>query len=618
MDFALSLSLVTVVIGVIVAVLSLRMGSAPGWTRYRSLALVGLTASAYAALSLVWALDVSPHARGLVLRGVGVVAALHVMAWQSYVVKHLGPSRRGLERTVTGISVALAVLWLVPGLMFRDVTVELLVPWLGQRYRFPDLRWTGSLAFTVQIALFILPLVRYVQATRAGLAGARLHTLALSALLLAAVNDTLASSGVIHSPLLVACGFVMAVGALGWDLTRTFVTSARELDRLSKRLEQLVAERTHALVEAEATLLRTEKMAALGQLSAGVAHEINNPSAAVGANLAYLRDALARGEIPHDAVQCAEESLEGVARITKIVAQLLDSGRAAAHARGNRGSTVLRRAVQHALTSSKARFCAHLATSVDIPHDLLVRADESSLVQVLVNLLVNAAQSIPVGRDAGLVSIRATVEGDRVVIDVTDNGSGMSETTQRRLFEPFYTTKSQGQGTGLGLSVSLGLVRAMGGEFVASSSPAGTSMKIILERGEAPPRVSAPPGVEASPRRRLLLVDDDRAVARALARALGKTLEVTLATGVADAREKLQHQTFDIVLSDVQMPDGGGRRVYEELAARTPELAKRVILFSGGPPSEKDRAFFETNDVTVLEKPLAACVLLEAVQRLCG
>ena len=616
MDFAVALSLVAVVIGVVVAILSRRIGAAPGWERYRALAAVGLTAALYAALDTCWSLDVSSKTRVVCLQLIGVVAALHVACWQSYVAGRLGPTGRRVDRILVGISVVLGALWLVPGLMCSDMIVRLSVPWLGVQYRFPELRWTGALAFTVQTAILGFPMARYLRVVRSGPPGARLHALALGVILLAAINDTLAAAGVIRSPLLVASGFVMAVGALGWDLTRAFVASARELDRLSRGLEQLVTERTCALVSAEAALLRTEKMAALGQLSAGVAHEINNPAAAVGANLGYLRDALARGKIPGDAIECVDESLEGVERITKIVAQLLDSGRAAARARSDGGSAVVLRAVQQALASSKTRIGAHVTTSFDVPPDLVARADESSLVQVLVNLIVNAAQAILPNAQPGRIVIRAAAIDGRIAIDVVDNGAGMSDETKRRLFEPFFTTKAQGEGTGLGLSVSLGLLRAMGGDLSLSSSAAGTSMRIDLDRGQSARVVAARAHPRPAIRHRLLIVDDDHGLARALTRSLGSTLDVTLASGVADAREKLAQAAFDVVLCDVQMPDGGGRRVYEELAARSPELARRVILFSGGPPSEADRMFFEASNITLLQKPLAHGALLEAAERI--
>ncbi|HSO36180.1 MAG TPA: ATP-binding protein, partial [Labilithrix sp.] len=257
--------------------------------------------------------------------------------------------------------------------------------------------------------------------------------------------------------------------------------SARELDRLSRSLEQLVAERTRALVAAEASLLKTEKMAALGQLAAGVAHEINNPAAAVEANLAYLRDALDAGGLPHDGRECLDESLEAVARIAKIVGKLLDAGRSATKDPASSGTASVQLAVEEAMMTSRPHVGEHITTTVDLSSALYVRADAPSLVQVLVNLIVNAAQAIPVERGHGHVQIRTSSTGGRIAIQVIDDGTGMSDETKRRLFEPFFTTKPMDEGTGLGLAVSLGLLRAMGGDLEVASAPGSTCMTILLD-----------------------------------------------------------------------------------------------------------------------------------------
>ncbi|HSO38483.1 MAG TPA: hypothetical protein VLT33_38400, partial [Labilithrix sp.] len=251
---------------------------------------------------------------------------LHVMSWHAYVRRHLGAPRPRLDRAITAVLLVLTALWLVPGLMFRSVATTADVPWLGVTYRFPEIRWTGSLAFVADAALLGVPMARYLRAARGGVAGARLHALALTAIFVTGVNDTLGSGKLIHSPQLLAVGFVTAVGALGWDLTRAFAASARTLDQLSRRLEELVGERTRALVATESALLRGEKMAAIGRLAAGVAHEIERPAAEVAANIVYLRDAMESGPLPADAAARLDSSLVGVGRITRTVERFLAAG----------------------------------------------------------------------------------------------------------------------------------------------------------------------------------------------------------------------------------------------------------------------------------------------------
>jgi len=484
MNFASIISIVALVVGVMVAILGLRFGSAPGWGRYRSLAAVGLTAAMYAAFDALWASGVSDEVRWPAACFQGSVSVFHVVAWQSYVRKHLGLPSTRLDHAILALLVVLAGLWLVPGFLAARTVTQLDVPWAGVTYRFPGTTLAGSLVNFLEIGLLGVPLARYLRARRTRPFDATVHILALGAIFVGGVHDTLVSFGVLRSLLLISLGFILAVGALGAAMTRLFVESLRELDHLSRSLERLVAERTDALVAAEATLFRTEKMAALGQLAAGVAHEINNPAAAIEANLAYLLDAVDRGQMPTDGRECVDESLQAIARITRIVTQLLDSGRAAANARSGGGAASVLDAVQEAVASARPQLGEHIVTRFDIPESLFVRADASSLVQVLVNLAVNAAQAIPAERGYGQVEIRTKVEGERVHIQVVDDGTGMTDETRRRLFEPFFTTKIVGVGTGLGLSVSLGLLRSMGGEMLVASSPRGTTMTIVLDRGE--------------------------------------------------------------------------------------------------------------------------------------
>ena len=403
MNFASALYISAAIVGVVVAFLGLRFRSAPGSSRYRALAAVGLTAAVYATLDCLWTTNISTPARFLAAGLQGSVAALHVLAWQWYTRKHLGLRETRLDRAFTAVLLLFAGVWLVPGLMNSSRLVVLGVPWLG--------------------------------------------VFALGAIFVCAINDTLVSGEIVRAPLLLSVGFLVAVGALGHALTRSFVASLCELDHLSRSLERLVAERTDALVAAEATLIRTEKMAALGRLAAGVAHEINNPTAAVAANLAYLSDAIEVGVIPPDGRECVDESMQAIARITKIVGQLLDSGRAAANARSARGTASVRDAVREAIASARPRFGAHIVTSFDIAEGVFVRADAASLVQVIVNLVVNAAQAMPVERGCGHIEIRTRAEGGLVHIAVVDDGTGMTEETRRRIFEPFFTTKATGEGS---------------------------------------------------------------------------------------------------------------------------------------------------------------------------
>jgi CheY-like chemotaxis protein len=241
------------------------------------------------------------------------------------------------------------------------------------------------------------------------------------------------------------------------------------------------------------------------------------------------------------------------------------------------------------------------------PEGLHASAEEGVLAQILVNLVVNAAQSIPEGRQDGEVVVRAEPAGERVRIVVEDNGTGMEPEVLRRAFEPFFTTKPFGSGTGLGLAVSRGLVVSLGGALLLESEPGrGTRAIVELALAAAPaepyaPRAAAPP---APPRIRMLVVDDESSVLRSLQRVLESRYRVDLASGVDDGLARMEAERFDLVLCDVMMPAGGGERLYETLLARTPALARRIVFFTGGAVTDAARRFLANQPQPVLLKPL--------------
>ncbi|MDB5213565.1 MAG: Two-component sensor histidine kinase [Myxococcaceae bacterium] len=615
MNPAFALSLVAAVVGVLVALLSLLFGSAPGWRQYRTFALVAASAAFFCACDGAATIGMS-HGSMLALTHVqNAVGALHCAAWAAYIRRRLGKPSLASDDLARNALFVVATLWLLPvsGLMLTGVVVGFDLGWLG-RYEVVQATTLGSLSFALLLATLLLSLVRYARGARRGFRDTLLHVVAIGSIVVAAVSDALVASGVLHLPFVLSLAFLGAVGAIGIAFTSDFVVSARAMERFSGKLETMVEKRTAELLAAESALLRAEKMAAVGQLAAGVAHEINNPAAALAANLAYLNEGLVRGKLPADARECLDESEEAVARIAKIVTQLLDSGREIADPAHPDPSVRLLPVVETALAMAKARIGSHVTTSVDIDAALAVRADEASLGQVLLNVIINAAQAIPRLRP-GRIAIRAVKEGDRVRLEIKDNGAGMSAETERRMFEPFFTTRPHGEGQGLGLAVSLGIIRSMDGELKASTSPAGTVIQVVLGAGKAvaisQTAVTAAPAVIKS----VLVVDDDVAVARAVRRLLGSTMTVEVATTVGDALAKLLEQPYDVILSDLQMPGGGGRWLYEELLTAAPGRAQRVIFFSGGSPSAPDAELIASHGIPFLPKPLVIDDFIAAARR---
>ncbi len=614
MNLAATLSIAAAVVGAFVALLAWGFASAPGWREYRPLSALAFFASGYCACDVLTTLPVDDGLFIFVMRLQAACAALHVASWFFYSNRQLGRARSRLDSILPGGFFAAALASQIPGVAFGTTVARFHVDWVNATFALPVVTPVGSAIFVFETLSLVVILARYLSRKGRATPGAHAHIAALVAMLAAAVNDTLVGTGAIVAPFLLGIAFIVSVGSIGIVLAGRFVAAARELERQSLQLEALVADRTTELVNAQTALLRAEQLAALGQLSTGVAHEINNPAAAVFANVSYLRSALAEGGLPEDADECLADAQEAMERIAKIARQLLDSGRqAAAAGSAPAGSPVaLRPAIDHAVRTARTQAGPRTKISVEAADDLHIFGDAGGLVQVLVNLVVNAAHAIPEDRD-GHVEIRATREGERVRLEVIDDGAGMTDEVKRRIFEPFFTTKPEGKGTGLGLPVSLGIVRSMGGTLDVESRPGRTCMRLLLTASDAPPPRTRPASAPEG-KRTMLLVDDDTRITTALARSLGGQFHVETASGVDRALACLREASYDVILSDVRMPAGGGRRLYEEIGRRDAALQARVLFFTGGVTAEADRAFLARFPGRVLEKPLVMDELLAAAR----
>ncbi|HTN51271.1 MAG TPA: ATP-binding protein, partial [Anaeromyxobacter sp.] len=352
-----------------------------------------------------------------------------------------------------------------------------------------------------------------------------------------------------------------------------------------------------------------ERLAALGTLAAGVAHEINNPLTFVTANLAWAREQLERA--PPDeprtlALQALRDADEGSRRVARIVrdlgavSRLPVGGRVPIDPRTEVGGAL--KLVQH-----QVRHRAGLVTRLEpVPP---VRAAEFELGQVVVNLVVNAIHAIPEGepeRHEIRVATRTSPDG-WAVVEVADTGHGIPEPLRGRIFEPFFTTKAVGEGTGLGLSVCHGLVTALGGRIEIESEPGrGSCFRVLLPPCLEAAPAAAPPPPDAGRRARVLVIDDEPQIGVAVRRILDDH-EVTAS---ADARAALRRlvggERFDLILCDVMMPELSGVDLFEALAREAPDAAHRVVFITGGAFSERARRFLERSEAPRIDKPFAS------------
>jgi len=484
-----ALSLVSCSICAMVALIAVRVGSLPGWRAQRWLAAVAGGVAAYAALNvplsaspdgpLGWAIPWSPW----ICRVQLVLVAATLWGWSRYADAYARAPAQRVERTALWLAAALAAASLVPGLAFRD---EVLVETHGGlTYHMPATGPLGGAIAGLLLACYLPFAARFVAVWRSGQADGALHAGAFIATLVLGANDAMVTMGWLDTPYLLDLGVALPVAAVGLATALRLVREAGELARLRARLEAQVEERSRALARSHEALHRAEKLAAVGELAAGVAHEVNSPATAAAINIQYLVGHLRAGPPPADALESAEDALSALRRIGEITRRLTGAARLAT-AGVEAHDVVIRAAVQESLRLARGRCPDHVKVVAGPLDGLAVRGDEGLLVQVLVNLVVNGAQAIPPARP-GRVVVGAERRGDRVAITVEDDGDGMPPEVLARVFEPFFTTKPVGVGTGLGLSISRGLLASVGGDLRLASTPGqGTCATLDLPAAAVP------------------------------------------------------------------------------------------------------------------------------------
>ncbi len=375
--------------------------------------------------------------------------------------------------------------------------------------------------------------------------------------------------------LLARCeGEAHELGLLGGRVVDVDVARVPELDQTQVLLRDVTAR-----VELSHELQHARRLAAIGHLAAGVAHEINNPLAVLQLGLADLREQV--GGAQREQV---DELIGHGDRIARIVANLHTFATPRPPERQRVGLQELIRSARR--IAGPALAGVRVFTSIE-PDEIAVIADRHQLEQVVVNLLTNAARAMKGG---GRLEISAEPARERVVVRFTDSGPGIPPELLEHVFTPFVTTGRQ-VGMGLGLSISWGLLQENGGSIRAFNQPGGGA-SFELELPIAEPRASEassgePVGGQPGPEReatalKILCVDDEPSLRRSLSRLLAASGHVSVEVESAEqALRALAEDRFELVISDVRLPGMDGERLRTEVEARYPWLRGRVILMSG-------------------------------------
>lgn len=374
------------------------------------------------------------------------------------------------------------------------------------------------------------------------------------------------------------------------------------------RVDRDITEQKHLQTQ----IMLSDRMASVGMLAAGVAHEINSPLMAVLGNLQLALESVSPGPehggqsvpVERDTLLC--EALEAARRVEAIVRDLRLFSRTEDE---RSGSVDLHEVLDSSLRMARNEIRHRARLVCDLRPIPSVRANPSRLGQVFLNLLLNAAQAIPDGRaDENEIRVVTRSEADRVIVEISDTGLGIPVELRPQLFTPFVTTKPAGVGTGLGLAICQRIVTSLGGSISFESGlPRGTVFRLQLPADREPepsPRAVALEHVARRPRGSVLVIDDDAALCTLIRKALRIEHDVVCTT---DAREALQivsrGASFDVILCDVMMPHMTGAEFYRELERTRPELSARTAFLTGGAFTSGAREFVEGLGTKYLAKP---------------
>ena len=380
-------------------------------------------------------------------------------------------------------------------------------------------------------------------------------------------------------------------------------------ERFYKQLEQKVSERTHELEEANTKLhetheqlVRSEKLASLGELVAGVAHELNNKLLPV---LAYAQ-LLKEQDFSEDIIRYVDTIEKSAAGASAVVSSLLSFARPSSSKRDPVNLNVTMRdtlaLLDYRFKSSKVKVDLRLDEDMS-----LTMADEKQVSQVFLNLVNNAFQAME--KSGGTLTIRSICEGDKLCFIISDTGCGISKENLLKIFDPFFSTKGSG-GTGLGLSVSHGLIRAHGGDIsVESKENKGTTFTLRLPITKATAKELLPSDVsmrrDGSGKFRVLVAEDDPDCRSAVSDILRMEYDVTAVENGKEAIRHLSGSDYDLLIIDCMMPGLNGFELYKWLLDNRAELREKVVFMTGDIFVPEIKSFIETTGCPYITKPFA-------------
>ena len=402
------------------------------------------------------------------------------------------------------------------------------------------------------------------------------------------------------------------------ELAAVFNRMTANIELSQAQLQQTV----QTLKSTQAQLIQSEKLSAVGEFVAGVAHELNNPLAAVMGFSEILKNTDA-GEKHNRHLEMIFKSAQ---RCQKIVQSLLSFARRHQPERKpvsiNKLVEDVIEIVAYQLRTSNVEVKLHLAPQLPV-----LLADGHQIQQVMINLINNARQAIEAHQPDGRITVTTESDGKHIRIAVQDNGPGISAENLKRIFDPFFTTKEVGKGTGLGLSLCYGLIKEHGGTITPTSRP-GTGATFTIELpvtneagGLVENDVAAPAAGPDNPQegagKKILLIDDEEMLLEMIRDDLQRHGYEVVAAGSGEAAlRELHGEHFDAICCDLKMPGLNGRQVFDWIRVSRPDLARRVIFMTGDIINDGLQKFFDQEKIPCLHKPFALGELRQTINTL--
>lgn len=415
--------------------------------------------------------------------------------------------------------------------------------------------------------------------------------------------------------LMEAIGYQLSLAIENAHLYEQLKESEAHKTSLLHKLERSLQE----LQQAQAKLVQSEKLAAIGQLVSGVAHELNNPLTSI---IGYAQ-ILQSTDLPATAKADLNRIVEQAQRSARIVQNLLTFGRQ--HKPERRPVDVNQLIedtldlISYQLKVDQVIVERHLAENIP-----LTMADPHQLQQVWLNLIQNAQQAMRDSHGSGVLRIQTLINHKgKIRVEFSDNGPGIAPDAMEKIFDPFFTTKPVGKGTGLGLSICYGIVQEHQGQIWAENNVQGGVTFVV----ELPVQEDDTWAIyatellkpEASRSTKILVVDDESTILELVDRLLTQEgYEVETAGDGAEAVRRILQDDYDVILLDMLMPPQGGIATYREIIERRPELASRVIFATGDLATEDTRAFLEETHAGYIAKPFNLAELSRAIKTMLG